>query len=88
MNELQFATKCIMREVKTIRKSLSVLAFAMTICSPVRVLHAQPAEGRGMHDMNGGWMSGWAGGGMWLWVVIGVLVAALLVVAIVKLTRK
>ena len=35
-----------------------------------------------------GWMGGWAGGGMWLWRVIGVLVVALLVVAITKLSKK
>lgn len=31
---------------------------------------------------------GWMGGGMWIWPVIGVLVVILLVVAIVKLSRK
>ena len=36
----------------------------------------------------GGWMNGWAGGGMWLWTVIGVLVVVLLVVAINKLSNK
>jgi hypothetical protein len=30
-----------------------------------------------------GWMSGWAGGGMWVWMVIG-----LLVVQILKLSKK
>jgi hypothetical protein len=35
-----------------------------------------------------GRMGGWAGGGMWLWTVIGVLVAALLVVAITELSKK
>ena len=32
--------------------------------------------------------SGWMGGGMWLWSVIGVLVVVLLVVAISKLSKK
>jgi uncharacterized membrane protein len=43
-----------------------------------------------MNNMNhaDGWMGGWAGGGMWLWTVIGVLVVALLVVAITKLSKK
>ena len=43
-----------------------------------------------MHNMNhtDGWMGGWAGGGMWLWTVIGVLVVALLVVAGTKLSKK
>jgi len=35
-----------------------------------------------------GWMGGWAGGGMWLWTVIGVLVVVLLVVVINKLSKK
>ena len=33
-------------------------------------------------------MGGWAGGGMWLWTVIGVLVVVLLVVVISKLINK
>jgi hypothetical protein len=33
-------------------------------------------------------MSGWAGGGMWVWTVIGVLVVVLLVVVIGKLFKK
>jgi hypothetical protein len=43
-----------------------------------------------MNDMNdaGGWMDGWAGGGMWIWAVIGVAVVVLLVVVIAKLSRK
>jgi hypothetical protein len=35
-----------------------------------------------------GWMSGWGGGGMWVWTVIGVLVAVPLVVVISKLAKK
>jgi hypothetical protein len=35
-----------------------------------------------------GRMGGWAGGGMWLWTVIGILVVVLLVVVIIKLSRK
>jgi uncharacterized membrane protein len=31
---------------------------------------------------------GWMAGGMWLWMVIGALVVALLVVLIIKLSRK
>jgi uncharacterized membrane protein len=41
-----------------------------------------------MMNNTGGWMSGWAGGGMWLWTVIGVLVVVLLVVVIGKLSKK
>jgi hypothetical protein len=33
-------------------------------------------------------MSGWAGGGMWIWTVVGVLVAVLLVVVVYRLTKK
>jgi hypothetical protein len=33
-------------------------------------------------------MSGWAGGGMWIWTVVGILVVVLLVVAISKLFKK
>ena len=36
--------------------------------------------------MNNGY--GWMGGGMWLWMVIGVLVVVLLVVVISKLSKK
>ena len=34
------------------------------------------------------WMGGWAGGGMWIWTVVGVLVVVVLVVVIVKLFNK
>ena len=40
-----------------------------------------------MNNTNG-WMDGGAGGGMWLWTVIGVLVVVLLVVMITKLSNK
>jgi hypothetical protein len=33
-------------------------------------------------------MSGWEGGGMWIWTVIGVLVVVLLVVVISKLSKR
>jgi hypothetical protein len=36
--------------------------------------------------MGGG--SGWMGGGVWMWPVIGVLVVVLLVVVIYKVSRK
>ena len=41
-----------------------------------------------MMNQTDGWMSGWAGSGMWIWTVIGVLVVVLLVVAIAKLSKK
>jgi uncharacterized membrane protein len=40
-----------------------------------------------MHQSNG-WMAGWAGGGMWLWAVIGLVVLVLLVAVIAKLSKK
>ena len=39
-------------------------------------------------NQTSGWMGGWAGGGMWVWTVIGVLVIVLLVAAINKLANK
>ena len=39
-------------------------------------------------DHTDGWMSGWMGGGMWIWAVIGVPVVVLLVVVINKLSKK
>jgi uncharacterized membrane protein len=41
-----------------------------------------------MMNHGDGWMSGWAGGGMWLWTVIGVVVVVLLVVVVGKLSKK
>jgi uncharacterized membrane protein len=41
-----------------------------------------------MMNQTDGWMGGWAGGGMWLWTVIGVAVVVLLVVVIGKLSKK
>jgi len=35
-----------------------------------------------------GWMHGSMGGGMWIWTVVGTLVVVLLVVVIIKLSRK
>jgi hypothetical protein len=36
----------------------------------------------------GGWMNGWSGGGMWIWVVAGTLVAVLVGALIFKVSRK
>ena len=43
-----------------------------------------------MNNMNhsDGWMSGWSGGGMWIWPVIGVAVVVLLVVVIINQSKK
>jgi hypothetical protein len=41
-----------------------------------------------MMNQTNGWMGGWAGGGMWLWTLIGVTVVALLVLVINKRSKK
>jgi uncharacterized membrane protein len=49
---------------------------------------SQHDEGIFMMNHTDGWMSGWMGGGMWTLTVLGVLVVALLVVVIIKLSKK
>jgi hypothetical protein len=76
-----------------VRRSSLALALALAIWFPVQALSAGPGEGKMMMEGNmmnqsGGWMGGWAGGGMWLWTVVGILVIVLLVVAISKLSKK
>jgi hypothetical protein len=41
-----------------------------------------------MMNHTDGWMNGWSGHAMWIWPVIGVLVVVLLVVLIIKVTKK
>lgn len=41
-----------------------------------------------MMNQTNGWMGGWAGGGMWVWTVIGVVVVVLLVVVIINQSKK
>jgi hypothetical protein len=41
-----------------------------------------------MMNHTDGWMGGWMGGGMWIWTVVGILAVALLVVVIIKLSKK
>ena len=41
-----------------------------------------------MMNNTNGWMSGWSGGGMWLWTVIGVAVVVLFAVMIIRLSKK
>ena len=41
-----------------------------------------------MMNHTDGWMSGWMGGGMWCWTLIGVAVVVLLVVVISKVSKK
>ena len=71
----------------------SSLALALAIWSPVQALSAGPGEGKMMMEGNmmnqtDGWMGGWAGGGMWVWTVVGILVIVLLVVVISRLIKK
>jgi hypothetical protein len=41
-----------------------------------------------MMNHTNGWTGVWAGGGMWLWTVIGVASVVLLVIVIGKLSKK
>ncbi len=41
-----------------------------------------------MMNQTDGWMGGWAGGGRWVWTVVGILAVVLLVVVINKLSKK
>jgi len=41
-----------------------------------------------MMNQSDGWMGSWAGGGMWVWTVVGIVVVVLLAVVINKLTKK
>ena len=41
-----------------------------------------------MINQTDGGMSGWMGGGMWVWTVIGLLVVVLLFVVITKMSNK
>ena len=41
-----------------------------------------------MMNNRDGWMGGGAGGGMWVWTVVGILVVVLLGVMINKLSKK
>jgi uncharacterized membrane protein len=48
----------------------------------------QRIEKGSIMNHSNGWMSGWMGGGMWVWTVLGVVVVVLLVVVIGKLAKK
>ena len=41
-----------------------------------------------MMNQTNGWINGWAGAGMWIWVMIGVAVLVMVGVAIFKLLSK
>jgi hypothetical protein len=40
------------------------------------------------NNMMDGGMHGWSNGGMWVWPVVGTLVAVLIVVVVIKLLKK
>ena len=68
-------------------------SFPIHLLPPLTVWIAQggwPGAAKRIFMMNqtNGWMGGWAGGGMWIWTVIGVAVVVLLVIAIGKLSKK
>jgi uncharacterized membrane protein len=50
-------------------------------------MSARNERGFMMNHANG-WMSGWMGGGMWIWTMLGVVVVVLLVVVIGKQFKK
>jgi len=41
-----------------------------------------------MMNLSDGWMSGWSGGGMWIWPMIGIVVVILLIVLISRVPTK
>lgn len=41
-----------------------------------------------MMNQTGGWMGGWMGGGVWFWPVGSLLVVAVIVILVVRLTKK
>ena len=49
---------------------------------------SQRSERNYMMNNTNGWMSGWSGGRMWVWPVIGVAVVVLLVVIIMNQSKK
>lgn len=67
--------------------SNNTAASAYGLDSPV-VGGSQRSERNYMMNNTNGWMSGWSGGGMWIWAVIGVAVVVLLVVVIGKMSKK
>ena len=93
MRESRSVTSDSVWRLTAVRSSLVALAFSLAMCFPVRVLYAQPAQGdhtgaEGMMGHTNGWMGGWAGGGMWVWTVVGILLIVLLVVVISKQSKK
>jgi anti-sigma-K factor RskA len=66
---------------------MTVLPFVHGLDCPL-VGWSQRNERNSMMNHTDGWMSSWAGGGMWIWAVLGVAVVVLLVVVIIKLSKK
>ena len=67
--------------------SNNTAASAHGLDSPV-VGGSQRSERNYMMNNTNGWMSGWSGGAMWIWPVIGVVVVVLLVVIIMNQSKK
>jgi hypothetical protein len=51
------------------------------------LVDATPKVNTMMNDIGSG-MNGWSGGGMWIWVVAGTLVAVLVGALILRVSRK
>ena len=60
------------------------------ICSRCRLDRKSAKERLYMMNQTDGWMGmgGWMGGSMWIWAVIATLVVVLLVVLIMKVSKK
>ena len=52
------------------------------------VQRSQRNERNNMMNDTHGWMNGWSGGGMWVWTVLGLVIVALLIVVIGRLSKK
>jgi hypothetical protein len=77
---------------KTGKLLLPELRFKMIRLSPglddQMVAGSQRKERSFMMNHGGGWLSGWMGGTNWIFVLIGVALVILLVVVIIKLSKK
>ena len=68
--------------------ALALLALPGAVAAQMHGGGGMTGSGQNMMGQTDGWMGGWAGGGMWVWTVVGILVVVLLVVAISKLSKK
>ena len=65
--------------------ALALLALPGAVAAQMHGGGGMTGSGQNMMGQTDGW---WAGGGMWVWTVVGILVVVLLVVAISKLSKK